>query len=130
MSDQCHECVWIINKLNQEYDELYNSYKKKKQENDEYKKILKNADKLTPLSAEQIAKAKTFVYIYSILTRVYSPLIPVKEVKDKAYKDINFWKNLEKLIENYKSETDDFYKNFKIQLEKSDRHTINYNFLK
>ena len=97
---------------------------------DEYKKMLKNADKLTPLSVEQIAKAKTIIYIYSILTRVYSPLIPVKEVKDKAYKDINFWKNLEKLIENYKFETDDFYKNFKIQLEKSDRHTINYNFLK
>ena len=40
MSDQCHECVWIITKLNQEYDELYNSYKKKKRENEEYKQIL------------------------------------------------------------------------------------------
>ena len=54
MSDQCHECVWIINKLNQEYDELYNSYKKKKQENDEYKKILKNTNIKTYHSKEQI----------------------------------------------------------------------------
>ena len=23
MSEYCHECVWIINNLNQEYDELY-----------------------------------------------------------------------------------------------------------
>ena len=97
---------------------------------DEYKKMLKKADKLTPLSVEQIAKAKTFIYIYAILTRVYSPLIPEKEVKDKGYEYINFWKDLEKIIENYKFETDDFYKNFKIQLEKFDRHTINYNFIK
>ena len=40
MSDQCHECVWIITKLNQEYDELYNSYKKQKQENEELKKVI------------------------------------------------------------------------------------------
>ena len=40
MSDQCHECVWIITKLNQEYDELYNSYQKKKQENEELKKVI------------------------------------------------------------------------------------------
>ena len=92
--------------------------------------MLENADKLTPLSVEQIAKAKTFIYIYAILTRVYSPLIPEKEVKDKGYEYINFWKDLEKIIENYKFETDDFYKNFKIQLEKFDRHTINYNFIK
>jgi len=39
-------------------------------------------------------------------------------------------KIIEKIIENYKFETDDFYKNFKIQLEKFDRHTINYNFIK
>ena len=40
MSDQCHECVLIITKLNQEYDELYNSYQKKKQENEELKKVI------------------------------------------------------------------------------------------
>ena len=55
MSDQCHECVWIITKLNQEYDELYNSYKKKKRENEEYKQILNlNTNKQTYHSKEQI----------------------------------------------------------------------------
>ena len=38
MSDQCHECVWIINKLNQEFFNLLKDYKKLEKEND----LLKN----------------------------------------------------------------------------------------
>ena len=45
------------------------------------------------------------------------------------YKDINFWKNFEILIDNHNFNEDHFYKNFKIQMEKNDRHTINYQFL-
>jgi len=40
MNENCHECVWVIGKLNQEFSNLYNKYDKIKKENDEYKKIL------------------------------------------------------------------------------------------
>jgi len=40
MSEYCHECVWIINKLNQEYDEVYQKYLNEKKENEELKKII------------------------------------------------------------------------------------------
>jgi hypothetical protein len=94
----------------------------------EFKKILKNADKLTPLSIEQITKAKTFIYIHEFLTKVVSSLIPEKKV-DLSHKHINYWENLEKLIDGYNFDEDSFYQNLKIQLEKNDLHTINYNFL-
>ena len=99
---------------------------------DEYKKMLKNADKLGPLNKEQILKAKTFIYIYSVLAKVYSPLVPstITGKKLKNYEEISFFNNLETLLENYELKKDDFYNNFKIQLEKSDRHTINYNLIK
>ena len=40
MSDNCHECIWVIEKLNQEFSNLYIEYDKLKKENEEYKKIL------------------------------------------------------------------------------------------
>jgi len=96
---------------------------------DEYKKMLKKADKLGPLSKEQILKAKIFIYIYSVLAKVYTPLVPSKGTKITNYEEISFFNDLETLLENYELKKDDFYNNFKIQLEKSDRHTINYNLI-
>ena len=95
----------------------------------EYIKLLKNVDTLPPLSDEEINKAKTFIYIYSVLTKVNTSLGEGLQ-KIENIKDIDFWKNLETRLENYELEKDTFYKNFKIQLEKSDRHTINYDLLK
>ena len=65
-------------------------------------------------------------------TKVYSPLVPsiITGKKLKDYEEISFFNNLETLLENYELKKDDFYNNFKIQLEKSDRHTINYNLIK
>ena len=40
MNETCHECFWVIGKLNQEFSNLYNKYDKIKKENDEYNKIL------------------------------------------------------------------------------------------
>jgi hypothetical protein len=91
--------------------------------------LLKNVDTLPPLSDEEINKAKTFIYIYSVLTKVNTSLGEGLQ-KIENIKDIDFWKNLETRLENYELEKDTFYKNFKIQLEKSDRHTINYDLLK
>ena len=95
---------------------------------DEYANLLKKANDLTPLSMEQMNKAKTFIYIYSILSKVHSPLVPVEQVN--GISENKFWSDIKILIENYKLEDDNFYKNFKIQLENYDRHTINNDFLK
>ena len=97
----------------------------------DYQEILKYADKLVPLSNEQISKAKTFIYTQNILAKNASSFIPeTKEgIISKGYQDINFWKNLKVILDNYNFNEDHFYKNFKIQLKKNDRHTINYNFL-
>ncbi len=65
-----------------------------------------------------------------VLTKVYSPLLLSKGIKEKDYEEISFFNDLETLLENYELKKDDFYHNFKIQLEKSDRHTINYNLIK
>jgi len=97
----------------------------------DYKEKLKNANKLVPLSNEQISKAKSFIYTHFFLSKVTSSFIPEqKNIISGGYDDNNFWKNFEILINRYNFDEDLFYKNFKIQLKKNDRHTINYNFLK
>jgi len=98
----------------------------------DYREMLKYADKLPSLSDKQVSKAKTFIYTQNILAKITTSFIP-KATKNRisgGYEDINFWKNFEVLIDNYNFNEDHFYKNFKIQLEKNDRHTINYKFLK
>ena len=89
----------------------------------EYYNLLKNSHKLK-ITNEEVDKAKIFVYVYSILSKVYSPLIPGSKNEDKE-----FWLELKNLLENYDSQKDELIKNLKIQLEKKDRHTINYNLL-
>ena len=95
--------------------------------------MLKNADKLIPLSIEQISKAKTFIYTHTILSKVISSLIPNQNrnvLGGNNFENNEYWRNFEMLIENYKFDKDEFYKNFNIQLEKYDRHTIKYKLLK
>ena len=65
--------------------------------------MLKNADTLPPLSDEEINKAKTFIYIYSVLTKVNTSLGEGLQ-KIENIKDIDFWKNLETRLENYELE--------------------------
>mgnify|MGYP006134862925 CR=1 FL=1 len=94
----------------------------------EYTDLLKKADRLPPLSSEEINKAKTFIYIYSILAKVHTPLVPNDKIG--GIDEAQFWNNFKILLNNYKIEEDNFYKNFKIQLENFDWHTINNDFLK
>ena len=96
----------------------------------DYQEMLKFADKLVPLSNDQISKAKAFIYTNYVLSKITSSFIPkTKNVISGGYEDINFWKSLKVILDNYNFNEDHFYKNFKIQLEKNDLHTINYNFL-
>lgn len=95
----------------------------------EYEELLRNAHKLDSLTDEQVFKAQSFIYTHYILTKVKTSFIPKAENQiSGGYDDFNFWKNFEILIDKYNFQEDPFYKNFKIQLEKNDRHTINYNF--
>ena len=93
----------------------------------EYFEYLKNIDKIENVSPEQQDRAKIFVYIYSVLSKVYSPLIPNNHTKNFKYK--NFLFEYEKLIDNYNPINDDLYKNLKTQISLNDRHTINYKLL-
>ena len=93
----------------------------------EYFEYLKNIDKIENVNTEQQDRAKIFVYIYSVLSKVYSPLIPNNHTKDFKYK--NFLFEYEKLIDNYNPNNDDLYKNLKTQIFLNDRHTINYKLL-
>jgi len=62
MSETCHECIWVIGKLNQEFSNLYNKYDKIKKENDEYKKILNLKTKKSKNPNEKII-FKDFNYL-------------------------------------------------------------------
>ena len=43
--ESCHECIFIINKLNQEFLDLFNDYEKLEKENKLLKKYYKKDDK-------------------------------------------------------------------------------------
>ena len=91
---------------------------------EEYLNYLKKIKKIDPVTKDQIDKAKVFIYIYSELTRVFSPLLPDSLSDDFKYE--NFYYEYEKLIDNYDFKKDSLYINLKSQLSLDDRHTINY----
>ncbi len=94
----------------------------------EYFNLLKNIEKLEKPTEEQTEKARTFIFLYSILGKVTVPIAPGQKIgKDSEER---FWKELYTRIENYDEKKDDFLFNFDIQLNKKDQHTINYDLLK
>ena len=93
----------------------------------EYFKYLKNVDKIGNVSLDQQNRAKIFIYIYNVLSKVHSPLIPNSHNINFKYE--NFLFEYEKLIDNYHLKSDDLYNNLKKQIALQDRHTINYNLL-
>ena len=97
-----------------------------KNKND-YFELLKNLEKLKKPTDEQIEKAKTFIFIYSVLGKVTVPIAPGQKIGKDS--EARFWREFFTLIENYNEKYDHFLKNFNIQLERQDQHTINYDFL-
>lgn len=93
----------------------------------EYFKYLKNIDKIDSVGLDQQNRAKIFIYIYSVLSKVHSRLIPNSHNINFKYE--NFLFDYEKLIDNYHLKSDDLYNNLKKQITLQDRHTINYNLL-
>lgn len=93
----------------------------------DYFKYLKNVDKIGHVSLDQQNRAKIFIYIYNVLSKVHSPLIPNSHNINFKYE--NFLFEYEKLIDNYHIKNDDLYNNLKKQITLHDRHTINYNLL-
>ncbi|MBD1173882.1 hypothetical protein IDH32_00625 [Pelagibacterales bacterium SAG-MED01] len=93
----------------------------------EYFELLKNLEKLEKPTNDQIDKARTFIYLYSVLGKVTVPIAPGQKIGKES--EIRFWKDFSILIDNYDEKKDDFMRNFNIQLKKLDQHTINYNYL-
>ena len=93
-----------------------------------YFHLLKNLEKLEKPTKEQIERARTFIFLYSILGKVTVPIAPGQKIGNDS--DERFWKEFYTRIENYDEKKDDFLSNFDIQLNKMDQHTINYDLLK
>ena len=73
-------------------------------------------------------KAKIFIYISKVLTKVPSSLMSTCNIEtDKV--DKFFWDSMIKCLDNYNYEDDLLIKMMKIQIENNDWHTINYNLL-
>ena len=94
----------------------------------EYFELLKNLEKLEKPTIDQIEKARTFIYLYSILGKVTVHIAPGQKIGKDS--EVRFWEDFSTLIDNYDEKKDDFLFNFDIQLNKMDQHTINYDLLK
>lgn len=94
---------------------------------EEYFNYLKNINEIDSVTKDQMDKAKVFIYIYSELSRVFSPLLPNSLSNDFKYE--NFYHEYEKLIDNYDFKKDSLCINLKSQLSLGDRHTINYELI-
>ena len=93
---------------------------------DEYFKLLENVSVLKKPTNEQIDKAKVFVYIYLILARVKSSLIPNFRVF-ADYDENALWKEAEVLLNDFDLESDDMFCMLKKQVSSKDfRHLLYY----
>lgn len=112
------------------YEKSYYSnldfFKIEKPKNITKKFINKNIKKRLPQN--YIEKCKTYIFIKDIVAKNRSTLIPSYMPSRKLNEKI-FWKNSEKLINNYDQDKDNFYFMFKEQLRFKMRHTINLNFI-
>jgi hypothetical protein len=94
----------------------------------EYLNYLNNFKKPIRLHKNQMDKAKIFIYISKVLTKVPSSLMSTCNIEtDKV--DKFFWDSMIKCLDNYNYEDDLLIKMMKIQIENNDWHTINYNLL-
>ena len=65
----------------------------------DYFKFLKNLEKLEKPTDEQIEKARTFIFIYSVLGKVTVPIAPGQKIGKDS--ETRFWREFFTLIENY-----------------------------
>ena len=94
----------------------------------EYFEHLNNITKINKLDNEKINKAKTFLFLEIILSRVNIPLIPNYDIGHKFFSNTNnsnFWKKCSNLILNYTHKDDKFISNLEKQIKSNNKHLIN-----
>ncbi len=95
---------------------------------EEYFKILRNIDKLKRLTPEQVERAKTFAYIYGVLSRVKAEYLPHSSpFGDDDEKLI--WENAAEILAAIKPQDDRLGAMAKIQIQRKHRHLINYDWV-
>ena len=94
----------------------------------EYFEYLNNISKINKLDNEKINKAKTFLFLEIILSRVNIPLIPNYDIGHKFFSkpnSSNFWKECSNLVLNYTHKNDKFISNLEKQIKSNNKHLIN-----
>ena len=93
----------------------------------EYLNYLNSFKKPIKLNKNQMDRAKIFIYISKVLTKIPVSLMSTYNIDHHL--DKFFWDLMIKCLDNYNYENDLFRKMMKIQIENNDWHTIDYNLL-
>lgn len=95
---------------------------------EEYFTILENIHTLAPLDNDQIEKAKIYEYIYCVLSRVESNLIP-NFGTFKNFDEQKLWVDAHNLVKSCDPREDKLYKMIQIQVAQKYRHLLNYDWI-
>lgn len=94
----------------------------------EYFNVLENIGKLGRLSSDQIERAKVFVYIYGVLSRVKAGFIPhFSPFVDDSEKIL--WEKAAVLASTIDPRQDRLNKMIQIQVKQKYRHLLNYDWI-
>jgi len=98
---------------------------------DEYKKVLEDVPKLQRLTQEDREKAQVCAYMYYLVSRAKSNLVPeLPGVFWKSRDDVEIWNEALAAIADFKFEDDPLYNSFNRQLDMDSDHLWNTDFIK
>lgn len=95
---------------------------------EEYFNVLRNIEKLKRLNSDQIEKAKIFVYIYGVLSRVKAEFLPYfSPFADDDEK--MFWEKAAILASTVNPQEDRLNNMVQVQVKQKHRHLLNYDWI-
>lgn len=98
------------------------------QTQEEYFSLLERIHTIGPLEKSQVEKAKTYAFIYCVLSRVESKLIPLfSRLND--YDERKLWEDAKNLLSNCEPKDDRLYKMLRIQIKNRYQHLLNYDWV-
>lgn len=98
------------------------------QDCEEYFAQMRSVSELQPLSAECVRRAKVFTYVYMVLSRVTTALIPENGLSAN-WNDATFWQEMEEHVVACPPADDRMRHMLKIQMEGEYRHLMNYDWV-
>lgn len=98
------------------------------QTRDEYFSMLRNMHTLKPLGRDRIARAKVFAYIYLILSRVRSGILPDVSVY-ADYDGEKYLRDAAALLREHDPLAEKLGRMIRIQVRKGYRHLLNYDWV-